>query len=911
MKRFIALLLCVFMLSGIGCAEEPTYTFNSNSYAITEYAGAESELVVPAELEGCPVETIDIGVFYDQDTIVSLTLPETLVELGKTNIYHMDALTQVSLPETLIAMDSDNFNCCPGLTRVRIPSRVSYIGSDCFQGCPALKEVYFEGAVPAFGANCFTELPADMAIYVPDDQLHAYAEALPEGLDIRPSGVNAVLHDFTASEEEFIFETDTGTILEYLGYATRVDIPSTLYGIEVRAIGEDAFRDHHYVYYVTVPEGVTTIAASAFDSAWHLSHVDLPTTLQTIGSGAFRNFQGTGIDLPEGLKTIEAEAFRGALLEGELVLPDGLEDIADFTFAETMVESISFPASIRSIGEGAFSGWMCSYLYFEGMELPQIAADAFANQTIADVDINWQASKQQMLAAQDIFNGLGQPARVWRMQNPYVDYTWDTDGVYENGVWLSYDGSQTHVRPWDTYDDITVTALGDGAFRDNTIIEYFAVPYNDAFTTIGSEAFAGSSVRWVDLYDSVTTIGAGAFRNCALLEEITIPASVTSLAADAFEGCTGLRRITFLCDLSLITEGMLDSCSALVEVAGIPGADEAQQKALHNAVFGLPEFAITGISGDITVPDGTWAEARVDAMGEGVSYAWYVMRAWEGDYTLDESCTGNAYSILVDAESDCTEVYCVLTDAYGRSITSDSMLFSVEEEPMPEPVPVGPEGDAFLGSWALTVFDMGGVAIDAAEIGMVMEICFNSDGTADYYDGETTEAIVWTVSEGRAMLLDSELFIAEDGRLCMSDADAAMYFERIGGTPETPAADVSAPEAVAEAPADAPAAAGMDAYLNRKFTAESFTSAGQVMDAALLGAEYSVYFRGDGTMDFCLGGTLLENLPWNLQKVQVENGEADAFVINYYGSIFKAVLNGEGFDMDYYGTMMLHFVPAE
>ena len=34
-------------------------------------------------------------------------------------------------------------------------------------------------------------------------------------------------------------------------------------------------------------------------------------------------------------------------------------------------------------------------------------------------------------------------------------------------------------------------------------------------------------------------------------------------------------------------------------------------------------------------------------------------------------------------------------------------------------------------------------------------------------------------------------------------------------------------------------------------------------------------------------------------------------VISYYGMMFNAVLTDTGFDMDYYGTMNLHFVPAE
>ena len=64
-------------------------------------------------------------------------------------------------------------------------------------------------------------------------------------------------------------------------------------------------------------------------------------------------------------------------------------------------------------------------------------------------------------------------------------------------------------------------------------------------------------------------------------------------------------------------------------------------------------------------------------------------------------------------------------------------------------------------------------------------------------------------------------------------------------------------------------------------------------------------------VDFCISGTVVTGLPWGLQKVGVGLTQVDAFVINYYGTAFNAVITDEGFDMDYYGTMTLHFEAAE
>ena len=119
-----------------------------------------------------------------------------------------------------------------------------------------------------------------------------------------------------------------------------------------------------------------------------------------------------------------------------------------------------------------------------------------------------------------------------------------------------------------------------------------------------------------------------------------------------------------------------------------------------------------------------------------------------------------------------------------------------------------------------------------------------------------------------------------------------------------------------ETPVEVPAAptetiTDVNARLERKFVAATYTSFGQTMDAAMLGGEYSMVFHENGSCDFSMAGMAMPNLPWGMQKVAVGLEEKDAFVINYYGAMFNAVLTETGFDMDYYGTMTLHFVPAE
>lgn len=88
----------------------------------------------------------------------------------------------------------------------------------------------------------------------------------------------------------------------------------------------------------------------------------------------------------------------------------------------------------------------------------------------------------------------------------------------------------------------------------------------------------------------MTTIGAGAFRNCTELQELILPESVTEIGDGAFRGCTGLTEVTILCDLALIPEDLFSDCSKLTKVTiangAIPSGMFANLASLQEVTFG-------------------------------------------------------------------------------------------------------------------------------------------------------------------------------------------------------------------------------------------------------------------------------------------------------------------------------------
>ena len=230
----------------------------------------------------------------------------------------------------------------------------------------------------------------------------------------------------------------------------------------------------------------------------------------------------------------------------------------------------------------------------------------------------------------------------------------------------------------------------------------------------------------------------------------------------------------------------------------------------------------------------------------------------------------------------------------------------------------------FAGIWKACYMDASGLNGDLRSMGISSTLVLNADGTGSI-DFPTPEEGSWYREDGvvrfgeygMQMELLSGGFLKYgtemSGYMVFSQDENAVWVPGASAAVEMPVATDAPVIDVTPVPTQAPANEGandLQARMNRKYVATTYTAYGQTMDGSMLG-EYSLFFRENGTCDFGMGGMVVPNLPWGLQKVATGLTEVDAFVINYYGSMFNAVITDAGFDMDFYGTMVLHFVPVE
>ena len=89
-----------------------TYEKRNNEITILSYVGKETNVVVPREIDGCPVTEIGESAFAGAK-IVSVVLPDTVVSIGWFAFSRCSSLTSITAGSTLSSIGYGAFDGCP------------------------------------------------------------------------------------------------------------------------------------------------------------------------------------------------------------------------------------------------------------------------------------------------------------------------------------------------------------------------------------------------------------------------------------------------------------------------------------------------------------------------------------------------------------------------------------------------------------------------------------------------------------------------------------------------------------------------------------------------------------------------------------------------------------------------------
>jgi hypothetical protein len=377
---------------------------------------------------------------------------------------------------------------------------------------------------------------------------------------------------------DFTYTSNGGsiTITGYIGSGGAVSIPSTISGLPVTTIGNNAFSFEPTITSVTIPDSVTSIGDYAFGLNYSLSSVSLGTGLQTIGFSAFSGLGATSITLPPSLTTIGDYAFNGSSLT-----------------------SMNIPASVTAIGVRALDN--C-----HEMEIITVAA---ANPNYSSLDgvlfdkdrftlIKYPASKpgnylipdEVFVIAEKSFGGYGLTSVTISENVTLIDST-----AFEACLGLT---------------SITVVP-GNPVFSSLN-----GVLFDESFQTL--LVYPGGKTGSYAIPAGVLGVAERAFSICWNLTGVTIPEGVISIGDVAFYYCEQLETLTLPASLASLGDAVFAACDSLLNVHVTPGGATygSENGVLFNADRSVLLYFPVGRTGSYSIPQGT---QRIEAFAFGNS----------------------------------------------------------------------------------------------------------------------------------------------------------------------------------------------------------------------------------------------------------------------------------------------------
>lgn len=296
---------------------------------------------------------------------------------------------------------------------------------------------------------------------------------------------------------------------------------------------------------VTIGAGVTSIADSAFADNTNLTSVTIPTSVTTIGMGAFYGTALTSVTIPNSVTTLEENAFFGNESLTSVTIGNSLGVIGNYAFYEnTALTEVVIGDSVTIIGEGAFQKTALTSLTIPDT-VTTIGSDAFQDSSLSSVVIG--------NSVRTIGSGAFQNTRLTSLVIPNSVTTIGENAFRESTLTsVSFGNSVRSIgrhafqqtRLTSLVIPNSVTTIGDDAFRETAIS---SVVISDSVNIIENGTFFGNdSLTSVTIPNSVTSIGAGAFSDSDALASVVIGSSVTDIFLNAFYRNISLTSVRFL-----------------------------------------------------------------------------------------------------------------------------------------------------------------------------------------------------------------------------------------------------------------------------------------------------------------------------------------------------------------------------
>lgn len=527
--------------------------------------------------------------------LTSIVVPEGVTELMDSSFVGMSTVTSVKLPRSLKKIGYRCFSSCTKLASITLPDSVEQVDAFAFATCSLLRRVKLSEALRTIGSGAFTSCSLLDSLKLTRN-LKLLGERAFQSCTALHVLVDPANTDF-AVEENVLYDASKKTLYFYPYFKSgNFNVPATVECIReaafvncikmtavnfppsLKSIRSSAFAGCTKLTSVVLPAALDSLHTTAFLSCTSLTEAVIPAGVSYLGGSVFSNctllktattpisigskglylFYGCNnlrtIHVPEGTVHLDDKAFVNMYNLLKVTLPTTLESIGACAFQDCGgVDTIRIPGSVQVVGDGAFSG--CSAV---------IVLDPTNTDFTTEQGVLYNAPKTVLLSCPTFKAGsLVLPSTVKSIRaKAFQNCKLLTSIQFPNTLdTIGAEAFQVCTGLKEICIPSTINYVGENAFAECSNLTKATTPfcdfigdayYYDLFnmcnqldsiivpddvTHIKPFSFSNQDFGYIQLPNSLVSIGRGAFRYDLYLREIRIPATVKQIEEGAFAVC--------------------------------------------------------------------------------------------------------------------------------------------------------------------------------------------------------------------------------------------------------------------------------------------------------------------------------------------------------------------------------------
>ena len=288
-KAFSALLIVVMLMSVVLCTPFTASALSSGGFnyiilddgtvEITKYTGNNNTVNIPSEIQGKRVTSIDAWAFWENSSLVNISIPNSVKNIGY-----------------------GAFAICTNLKSITIPSSVSSIGKCAFHSCSNLKSINVEKDNTSYSSSdgILYDKNFETLVCYPVGKQYTYFKISD---NVKKIGYDAFGH---CANIKTIIIPDSVTEIDEIAFSYCTNLKNITISNSVTNINPCAFEFCSSLTSVAIPDSVKTIGQSAFYQCTNLTSVRIPYSTVIDGDKVFGGCSNLSI---YGVKGSDAEKY--------------------------------------------------------------------------------------------------------------------------------------------------------------------------------------------------------------------------------------------------------------------------------------------------------------------------------------------------------------------------------------------------------------------------------------------------------------------------------------------------------------------------------------------------------------------------------------------------------------------------